>query len=49
MIFTLIWKKGSMTSVIAILEFNRKEIELFREYPDEYGYAFYIFRKNANK
>jgi hypothetical protein len=29
-----------------ILEFNRKEIKLFREKPDEYGYAFHIFQKN---
>jgi ubiquinone/menaquinone biosynthesis C-methylase UbiE len=40
--------KGN-TEAEMILEFNRKEIKLFRERPDEYGYAFYIFQKNANK
>jgi ubiquinone/menaquinone biosynthesis C-methylase UbiE len=29
-----------------ILEFNKREIKLFRELPDEYGYTFYIFQKN---
>jgi hypothetical protein len=37
--------KGN-TEAEMILEFNRKEIELFRKLPDEYGYAFYIFQKN---
>jgi hypothetical protein len=37
--------KGN-TEAEMILEFNRKEIKLFRERPDEYGYAFYIFQKN---
>ncbi|MBP1909210.1 class I SAM-dependent methyltransferase [Methanolobus bombayensis] len=40
--------KGN-TEAEMILEFNRREIKLFRERPDEYGYAFYIFQKNANK
>jgi hypothetical protein len=37
--------KGN-TEAEMILEFNRREIKLFREYPDEYGYTFFILQKN---
>jgi len=40
--------KGN-TDAETILSFNRKEIKIFREYPDEYGYTFFILQKNTNK
>ncbi len=38
--------KGN-TEAEEILEFNRREIKLFREYPDEYGYTFFVLQKNT--
>jgi SAM-dependent methyltransferase len=40
--------KGN-TDAEEIISFNRKEIKIFKEYPDEYGYTFFILQKNTNK
>ncbi|WP_340818327.1 class I SAM-dependent methyltransferase [Methanolobus sp. WCC4] len=40
--------KGN-TEAEMIIEFSRKEIEVFKEHSDEYGYTFFVFQKNANK
>ncbi|WP_231592642.1 RNA-binding domain-containing protein [Methanosarcina sp. Kolksee] len=40
--------KGN-TDAETILSFNRKEIKIFREHPDEYGYTFFILQKKTNK
>ncbi|WP_342304984.1 class I SAM-dependent methyltransferase [Methanolobus sp. ZRKC5] len=36
--------KGN-TEAESIIEFSRKEIELFRQYSNEYGYVFFVFQK----
>jgi ubiquinone/menaquinone biosynthesis C-methylase UbiE len=38
--------KGN-TEAEMIIGFCRKEMDIFRKYPDEYGYVFLIFQKNA--
>ncbi|MBN2109506.1 MAG: methyltransferase domain-containing protein [Methanosarcinaceae archaeon] len=30
-----------------VIEFSRKEMEVFREHSDEYGYAFFVLQKNT--
>ncbi len=40
--------KGN-TEAEEILSFNRKEIEVFRQHPDEYGYTFFILQKNVDE
>jgi len=40
--------KGN-TEAEEILSFNKREIKIFREHPDEYGYTFFILQKNTDK